>query len=52
MEVRLYRPREGRKEFVGTLKGYEDGAVTLDINGVEAIFTKQEIALVRLYLRV
>ena len=52
VEVRLYRPREGRKEFVGTLKGYEDGAVTLDINGVEAIFTKQEIALVRLYLRV
>ena len=52
VEVKLYRPREGRKEFVGTLKGYEDGAVTLDINGVEAIFTKQEIALVRLYLRV
>ncbi len=52
VEVRLYRPQEGRKEFVGTLKGYEDGAVTLDINGVDAIFTKQEIALVRLYLRV
>ena len=52
VEVRLYRPREGRKEFVDTLKGYEDGAVTLDINGVDAIFTKQEIALVRLYLRV
>ena len=52
VEVKLYRPREGRKEFVGTLKGYEDGAVTLDINGVDAIFTKQEIALVRLYLRV
>ena len=52
VEVRLYRPQEGRKEFVGTLKGYEDGAVTPDINGVDAIFTKQEIALVRLYLRV
>ena len=52
VELKLYRPREGRKEFVGTLKGYEDGAVTLDINGEEAVFTKQEIALVRLYLRV
>ena len=52
VEVKLYRPREGRKEFVGALKGYEDGNVTLDVNGEEAVFTKQEIALVRLYPRV
>lgn len=52
VEVKLYRPREGRKEFVGVLKGYEDGTVTLDTGGGEAVFTKQEIALVRLYLRV
>ena len=51
-EVRLYRPREGRKEFVGVLKSYEDGDVTLNVNGAETRFTKQEIALVRLYLRV
>lgn len=52
VEVKLYRPREGRKEFVGLLRNYEDGAVTLEMNGEEAVFTKQEIALVRLYLRV
>ena len=52
IEVRLYRPREGRKEFVGVLKSYEDGDVTLNVNGAETRFTKQEIALVRLYLRV
>ena len=52
VEVRLYRPRDGRKEYVGVLKGYEDGNVTLDGNGGETVFTKQEIALVRLYLRV
>ena len=51
VEVRLYRPREGRKEFVGMLREYADGDVTLDIGGREAVFTKQEIALVRLYLR-
>ncbi len=51
VEVRLYRPREGRKEFVGLLRGFEDGAVTLDIGGQETVFTKQEIALVRLYPR-
>ena len=52
VEVRLYRPREGRKEFVGVLKSYEDGDVTLNVNGAETRFTKQEIVLVRLYLRV
>ena len=52
VEVKLYRPREGRKEFVGLLRNYEDGAVTLEMNGEEAVFTKQEIALVRLYPRV
>ena len=52
VEVKLYRPREGRKEFVGRLKGFEDGAVTLDMDGQETLFTKQEIALVRLYPRV
>ena len=51
VEVKLYRPREGRKEFVGTLKGYEDGAVTLETAGQEAVFTKQEVARVRLYPR-
>ena len=52
VEVKLYRPREGRKEFVGRLQNYQDGAVTLEINGDETVFTKQEIALVRLCLRV
>ena len=52
VEVKLYRPREGRKEFVGRLQNYEDGSVTLDTGGTQAVFTKQEIALVRLYLRV
>ncbi len=52
VEVRLYRPREGRKEFVGVLKDYQNGDVTLALEAGEAVFTKQEMALVRLYLRV
>ncbi len=52
VEIKLYRPREGRKEFVGVLKGFQDGNVTLEIDGDQTVFTKQEIALVRLYLRV
>ena len=51
VEVKLYRPREGRKELVGLLKSYDSGNVSIDINGQSAEFTKQEIALVRLYPR-
>ena len=51
VEVKLYRPRDGRKEFVGLLRTHNDGDVTVEINGEIAEFTKQEIALVRLYPR-
>ena len=51
VEVKLYRPREGRKDFVGLLRGYEDGGVTLEVGNETQSFTKQEIALVRLYPR-
>ena len=49
--VKLYRPRDGRKEFVGLLRTHNDGDVTVEINGEIAEFTKKEIALVRLYPR-
>lgn len=46
--VKLYRPRDGRKEFAGTLKAYEDGAVTVTVGGNDLRFEKSEVALVRL----
>ncbi len=46
--VRLYRPRDGRKEFAGTLSGYDDGRVTVTVNGTPITFEKSEVALVRL----
>lgn len=51
VEVKLYRPRDGRKDFVGSLRSWQDGDVTLDVGGEPAIFEKKEIALVRLYPR-
>ncbi|MBQ3134677.1 MAG: ribosome maturation factor RimP [Oscillospiraceae bacterium] len=52
VEVKLYRPRDGRKEHVGILTGYgEDGSVTLDTAGVTTTFEKKEMAQVRLYVR-
>ena len=48
--VKLYRPKDGKKEVVGTLTGYDDGAVTLDVGGQPVRFEKNEVALVRLYV--
>ena len=46
--VKTYKSRDGRKEFAGTLTGYEDGAVLLDTDGGTLRFEKTEVALVRL----
>ncbi|MCI8619039.1 MAG: ribosome maturation factor RimP [Oscillospiraceae bacterium] len=47
--VRLYRPKDGSKEFAGKLEGYEDGNITILLqNGKQLTFEKSEVALVRL----
>ncbi|MBE6910481.1 MAG: ribosome maturation factor RimP [Ruminococcaceae bacterium] len=46
--LKTYKPRDGRKEFAGTLAGYEDGAVTIAVGENTMRFEKEEIALVRL----
>ena len=46
--VRLYQNWDGRKEFAGTLRGYDDGAVTIEVGGKELRFEKNEVALCRL----
>ena len=46
--VRLYKNKDGRKEFAGTLAGYEDGDVLLTVGNETMRFEKNEVALVRL----
>ena len=46
--VKLYRARNGRKEFAGTLAGYDDGAVLLTVGKETLRFEKEEVALCRL----
>ena len=50
VDVKLYRPRDGSKEWSGTLKAYESGDVTLQINDAEVLFPKSDVANVRLHL--
>ena len=46
--VKLYKAKDGRKEFAGYLKGYDNGAVTVAVGDRELTFTKDEVALCRL----
>ena len=46
--VKLYRPRNGLKEIPGTLRGYEDGKVTVEAGKETITFEKSQVALVRL----
>ena len=46
--LRLYRPKNGCREYPGILRGYEDGRVTVEYQGEELTFEKNEVALVRL----
>jgi ribosome maturation factor RimP len=52
--VKLYQNRDGRKEFAGTLKDYdeESGAVTITVGSTEMTFSKAETALVRLRVEI
>lgn len=46
VDVKLYRPLEGKREFTGLLEDYQAGAVTVD----GRTFEKKDVAQVRLHV--
>ena len=46
--IKLYRPKNGLKEFPAILRGYEDGKVIAEAGKETITFEKSEVALVRL----
>ena len=52
VEVKLYRVREGRKNWVGVLTAYDDGAVTVTTSAGAMTFEKSDVAQTRLYVHV
>ena len=46
--VKLYKNKDGRKEFSGHLAGYEDGNVTITVGKQTVTFLKDEVAMCRL----
>lgn len=48
IEIKTYKPIGKDKEFVGVLKGYENGDVVITTESGDMTFTKDQIALARL----
>ena len=51
IEVKLYRARDGRKDYVGVLRSYDKGDIIITAGDAPITFEKKEIALARLYPR-
>lgn len=47
IEVRLYKPQDGQKVFNGQFTGYENGDITVLMNGEERTFLKKDVAVAR-----
>ena len=50
VELKLFKPRDGVKEFAGTLKSFDDSTVTVTINGEDETFIRKEISVIKLAL--
>ncbi len=52
VEVKLYKPLNGAKQYIGTLEGFENGVVTIGFNGESLSLEQKQTALIRLYVDV
>lgn len=52
VEVKHYQPIDGAKSHVGLLRGYDNGDVTVEVNGTERVFKKAQVAQVRLHMTI
>lgn len=49
VELKLYKPMNKKKEFVGILTAYDQDTITIEFeDGTEAVFNRPDIAIVRL----
>lgn len=50
VDIKLYKALDGTKEFTGCLSAYDDDTVTITFDDGERVFTRADIALIRLAL--
>ena len=52
VDIKLYTPLNGTKQFRGTLTGFNDGDITVQLDSGEAVFKQKEVALIRPFVDV
>lgn len=50
VDMQLFKPIDGSKQYTGTLRGFTDAVITLEINGQSVDFERSAIAQIRLHL--
>ena len=50
VELKLYKAKDGSKDYKGILKAYDKESVTIEEDGEDIVFLRSEIALIRLAL--
>ena len=50
VDLKLYKPVNGSKLYVGELRAYDKGSVTIAFAGKELVFTPEQVAQVRLHV--
>ena len=50
MDIKLYKPVDGSKEFTGTLIAFDAESVTIKIDEEEKTFIRKETATVKLHI--
>ncbi len=50
VDVKLYRPMDGKKEWTGMLKSHDAACVTIEMDDGDKAFENKDVALVRLHL--
>ncbi|MBQ3546099.1 MAG: ribosome maturation factor RimP [Lachnospiraceae bacterium] len=48
VDIKLYRMKNGRKDYTGFLKAYDKETITIEEDEEEIVFLRSEVALVRL----
>ena len=50
VEVKMYKPVNGSKSFIGELKDYSDGNITVRVGNSDVCLTNADVAQVRLHV--
>lgn len=50
VELKTYKPVDKQKEFSGVLKAFDKHTLTIETEGTERVFARNEVALIRLAL--